>query len=265
MERIIRASTKGGDLVLDPFCGCGTTIAAAQNLNRRWIGIDITARAIDIIVDRLHRDHPSVDGTYRVEQYPYSGPDARRLANENKFHFQRWALERLGVDPSDIKPGADRGIDGKLYFADGDSGRTKRVVLSVKAGHHVGPDAVRDLRGVLDRDNFQIGVLVTVGKLTTATATELASGRRHYETTDGRRFLRLQHLTVDDIFAGGSVAFPGADQTKFNRSPRTTEAHPETLELDFDETISAEALLPSVKRKMAKAPLRHKRRKSKAG
>ncbi|HLG57933.1 MAG TPA: DNA methyltransferase [Vicinamibacterales bacterium] len=166
MERIIRTSSKEGDVVLDPFCGCGTTVAAAQRLGRRWIGIDITARAIDIIVERLRREHPGIEKTYRIEQYPYTVQDALRLGKENKFHFQRWALERLGVDPSQIKPGADKGIDGRLFFSDGRSGRTKRVVFSVKAGQRVGAQDVRDLRGVLDRDGFEIGVLVTIEPLT---------------------------------------------------------------------------------------------------
>lgn len=264
LERIVRASSSEGDLVLDPFCGCGTTVAVAQRLERRWLGIDITARAIDIIVDRLRRDYPGIEGTYRVEQYPYSATDARRLANEenSKFHFQRWALERLGVDPSDIKPGADRGIDGKLYFADGHSGRTKRIVLSVKAGQRVGPETVRELRGVLDRDGFEIGALVTVGKLTPATAIEMASGRRHYETTDGRRFLRLQHLTIDDIFAGRTVEYPGADKLKFRRRPIVvTEPHPEPLELDFEESTPAKIIVRPKKAKMAKARLTAKPKK----
>lgn len=119
LRRIILASTREGDLVLDPFCGCGTTIAAALRLERRWIGIDITARAIDIIIDRLRRNFPEQADSYVLAQYPYSAPDALRLAKEDKFHFQRWALEKLGVKTSDIKPGADRGIDGKLYFLTG--------------------------------------------------------------------------------------------------------------------------------------------------
>lgn len=162
LQRIILSSSNEGDVVFDPFCGCGTTIAASLRLRRQWIGIDITARAIDTIIDRLRRDFPDLsDESYRVEQYPYSVPDAVRLAQENPFHFQRWALEKLGVNPSDIKPGADRGIDGVLYFAEVGAGRTKRVVLSVKGGQRVTPRDVRELRGVLDRDGFQIGVLVS--------------------------------------------------------------------------------------------------------
>jgi site-specific DNA-methyltransferase (adenine-specific) len=254
LERIISASTNEGDIVFDPFCGCGTTIAAAQALNREWIGIDITARAIDIIIDRLRRDFPHItDSSYRVEQYPYSAPDARRLAEENKFHFQRWALEKLGVNPADIKPGADRGIDGVLYFADGSAGRTKRVVLSVKGGQRVTPRDVRELRGVLDRDGFQIGVLVSAVQPSDAALADIASGVRHFEASDGRRYPRLQSLTVDDIFGGRGVEYPDAGRHRTGIVPgEIVEPPPETMPLDFDADPLSET---KRKKKPAKATM----------
>jgi hypothetical protein len=252
MDRIIRASSNEGDSVLDPFCGCGTTIAAAQRLHRRWIGIDITARAIDIIVDRLRQDHgPSIDATYEIHQYPHSVPDAKRLAKDNPFHFQRWALEKLGVKPSDIKPGAARGIDGKLCFADGESGRTKRVVLSVKGGQHVRPRDVRELRGVLDRNAFDIGVLVSAEKPSKEALTDLASGRKDYETLDGRRYPRLQSLTVADIFAGKGVVFPGADELRRTIAPPASGDQFEALRFDF-EAVPKRSKLPVKVAKSAK-------------
>jgi DNA modification methylase len=253
LERIIATSSNEGDVVLDPFCGCGTTIAAAEHLKRSWIGIDITARAIDIIISRLHRDFPAQkQDSYKVEQYPYSVPDAMRLADENKFHFQRWALEKLGVNPSDIKPGADKGIDGVLYFADGGSGRTKRVVLSVKAGGHVPPRDVRELRGVLDRDGFQIGVLVTAKVPSEAARADLATGVRYYTTVDGRRFRRLQALTVEDIFAGRGVEFPESNRQRTSILPGATpETLPELLRLDFEaEPVTLDMVKTRRKRPM---------------
>lgn len=235
MERIIRVSSNEGDVVLDPFCGCGTTIAAAQRLQRRWTGIDITARAIDIIVERLRREHPGIESTYKIEQYPYSVTDALRLGKDNKFHFQRWALERLGVDPSQIKPGADKGIDGRLFFSDGASGRTKRVVFSVKAGQRVGAQDVRDLRGVLDRDGFEIGILVTIEALTPAAQTDMASGRRFYEASDGHRYRRLQHITVAEMFKGKRADYPGAKDATRASQALMQAAHEATLPLDFNK------------------------------
>lgn len=266
MRRIIAASSREGDVVLDPFCGCGTTISAAQQLNRQWIGIDITARAIDIIIDRLRRDFPDVEGSYRVEQYPCSVQDAYRLADDDKFHFQRWALEKLGVDPSDIKPGADRGIDGKLYFADGTSGRTKRVVLSVKGGQRVTPRDVRELRGVLDRDGFQIGVLVSAVKPTDAALADLASGIRHYETIDKRRYPRLQSLTVEDIFDGRRVEYPEADKHRVGILPGAVpEVSGETPWLDFEAEPQTMSRVGKAKTAKAALPTHPKTAQPKGG
>jgi site-specific DNA-methyltransferase (adenine-specific) len=254
MRRLILAATDEGDTVLDPFCGCGTTISAAQRLHRNWIGIDITARAIDIIIDRLRRDFPEQADAYKVEQYPYSVPDALRLAEEDKFHFQRWALEKLGVKPSDIKPGADRGIDGVLYFGDDDYGRTKRVVLSVKGGQRVAPRDVRELRGVLDRDGFEIGVLVSAVEPSDAALADMASGVRHYETRDGRRFARLQSLTVEDIFRGRRVEYPDAARQRLGVLPgEVIEPIGETLPLNFD--AAPQTIAQVGKAKPAKASL----------
>ena len=236
LERIILASSDEGQVVLDPFCGCGTTIAAAQQLNRTWIGIDITARAIDIIIQRLRRDFPAMpEDSYKVQQYPYSAIDAHRLAEQDKFHFQRWALEKLGVNPSDIKPGADKGIDGVLYFSDGEAGRTKRVVLSVKGGQRVTPRDIRELRGVLDRDGFQIGVMVSAVPPSDLAIDDLASGVRHYETKDGWLDPRLQNLTVEDIFSGKGVDYPDAAKHRITTIPgELPEPMSETPRLDFE-------------------------------
>jgi site-specific DNA-methyltransferase (adenine-specific) len=243
LARIVHSSCPDDGVVLDPFCGCGTTISVAQNLHRSWVGVDITARAIDVIVGRLDRDHGSeIKGTYQVLQYPYSVPDALRLARDNKFHFQRWALERLGVDPSNIRPGADKGIDGKLYFSDGTAGRTKRVVLSVKGGQHVGPSMIRDLRGVLDRDGFEIGVLVTAQRPTALAIAELESGRRYFEASNGKRYRRLQYLSVEDIFAGKRVDFPGSSELIIRTQKLLEEALASTPALNFEVEPRAAAV-----------------------
>jgi len=164
LERIIKASSNEGDIVLDPFCGCGTAIAVAQKLKRRWIGIDITHLAVNLIKKRL-RDHfgEAVQSTYEVVGEPVSLSDAAELAKQDPFQFQSWALGLVGARvATSAKKGADRGIDGRLYFHDDRSGKSKQVIFSVKAGENVNVTHIRDLRGVLDREKAEIGVLISM-------------------------------------------------------------------------------------------------------
>jgi len=149
LERIINASSNEGGLVLDPFCGCGTAIAVAQRLNRRWIGIDITHLAIGLIKKRLSDAFGEpVRQTYDVIGEPVDLKGAEALAKEDPYQFQWWALSLVGARPLEKKKGADQGIDGRLYFHDEKGGKTKQIILSVKAGH-VQAAYVRDLRGVI--------------------------------------------------------------------------------------------------------------------
>jgi site-specific DNA-methyltransferase (adenine-specific) len=153
LERIIKASSNEGDVILDPFCGCGTAIAAAQKLNRCWIGIDITHLAISLIKNRLKTAFgDGIEKTYSVIGEPVSLPDAEALARQDPYQFQWWALGLVEARPVEQKKGADRGIDGRLYFHD-DAKReqTKQIIFSVKSGG-VSVRDVRDLRGVIDRE-----------------------------------------------------------------------------------------------------------------
>src|SRR5439155_345180 len=135
LERIIRASSNEGDTVLDPFCGCGTAVVVAQRFDRRWIGIDITHLAVTLVKHRL-RDAfgEEVAKAYRVVGEPTSLPDARELAASDPYQFQWWALGQAGARPTEQKKGADKGIDGRLYFHDEAAGKTKQIIFSVKAG-----------------------------------------------------------------------------------------------------------------------------------
>jgi DNA modification methylase len=144
LERIIGASSDEGDTVLDPFCGCGTTVAVAERLKRNWIGIDITQAAIVVIKERLKsRFHDKVD--YHVIGEPTTVPDADALAKQDPYQFQWWALGLVGARPVEKKKGADKGIDGKLFFHDDPNGDTKQIIISVKAGEHITSAFVRDL------------------------------------------------------------------------------------------------------------------------
>jgi hypothetical protein len=194
LERIITASPNEGDTVLDPFCGCGTAIAVAQKMNRRWIGIDITHLAVNLIKHRL-RDQfgPEVDSTYDIVGEPVSVKDANELAKADPFQFQSWALGLVGARPAVNKKGADRGIDGRIYFHDDKSGKSKQIILSVKAGENVNVAHVRDLRGVLDREKAEIGVLISMQAPTKPMLKEAADTGfylHHHQSTECFRVCR---------------------------------------------------------------------------
>ena len=182
LERIIKASSNEGDVILDPFCGCGTAITVAQRLKRRWIGIDITHLAITLIKHRL-LDAYGAQAIYQVIGEPEALPDAATLAAQDPYQFQWWALGLVGARPVEQKKGADQGIDGRIYFHDeGKNGKTKQIILSVKAGH-LTPSYVRDLRGVVEREKAQIGVLISLHEPTQPMRTEAAKARRSETTT----------------------------------------------------------------------------------
>ena len=217
MHRVITASSKEGDLVLDPFCGCGTTIAAAQKLNRSWIGIDITSLAISLIRHRL-ADTFGGAATYEVVGEPVSLPDAIKLAKDDPYQFQWWALGLVGARPVEEKKGADKGIDGRIYFHEGDNRETKQMVFSVKAGR-LHATYVRDLRGVIDREKAAIGVLLALDEPTKAMRTEAASAG--FYTSPWGKHQRLQILTIEDLLTGHSIDRPPVQASvTFKRAPK---------------------------------------------
>jgi len=223
LERIIQASSNEGDVVLDPFCGCGTAIAAAQHLARRWIGIDITHVATALIKSRLLTGFGlEARKDYEVIGEPVDLASAEQLANENPYQFQWWAVSLVGISRGpDQKKGADKGIDGRLYFHDEhDAAKTtKQVIFSVKAGK-TGPDHVRDLRGVVDREKAAIGVLITMQEPTQPMRTEAASAG-FYKSFGGAQFPKLQIITVGELLNGGRVEMPGWHESRtFKRAPK---------------------------------------------
>ena len=220
LERILSASSNEGDVVLDPFCGCGTTIAAAQKLGRRWIGIDVTNLAITLIRHRLKDTYgDDIEQTYQVIGEPVSVPDAEALAAADPYQFQWWALGLVGARPAEGKKGADQGIDGRIYFHDGDTGKTKQIVISVKAGKLHAP-YVRDLRGVVAREQAALGVLLTLNAPTKAMRTEAASAG-FYASPWGQH-PRVQILTVGELLAGKKLDAPPPRQTSrtYKRAPK---------------------------------------------
>ena len=218
--------------MLDPFCGCGTTIAAAQKLNRRWIGIDITTLAVSLIRYRLN-DIFGCTAEYEVIGEPVSLPDARQLAHDDPYQFQWWALGLVGARPVDGKKGADKGIDGRIFFHDGDVAKTKQIILSVKAGH-VTVSQLRDLRGVVEREKAEIGVLLCMDDPTAPMRKECASAG-FYKSPWGRH-ARLQILTVEDLLTGKTIDRPPAQTSvTFKRAPKAQPKVRETSPMPFGE------------------------------
>ena len=220
LTRILSASSNEGDVVLDPFCGCGTTIAAAQALGRQWIGIDVTNLAITLIRHRLKDAYgDDIEQTYQVIGEPVSVPDAEALAASDPYQFQWWALGLVGARPAEGKKGADQGIDGRIYFHDGDTAKTKQIVISVKAGKLHAP-YVRDLRGVVEREQAALGVLLTLNAPTKAMRTEAASAG-FYASPWGQH-PRVQILTVGELLAGKRLDAPPPRQTSltYKRAPK---------------------------------------------
>lgn len=223
LERIIKACSNEGDLVLDPFCGCGTTVAVAQRLNRKWIGIDITHLAINLMKHRL-QDSFGDQAKYEVVGEPVSLNGAQELAKQDPYQFQWWALGLVGARPTDEKKGADAGIDGRIYFHDDATGKTKQVIISVKAGKpHL--SYMRDLRGVVDRENAEIGVLITMHEPTQPMRAEAASGGFYQSQGWGRSYPKLQILTIEELLDGKGIDMPPISQVSqtYKRAPKQKE------------------------------------------
>lgn len=228
LDRIIEVSSNPGDVVLDPFCGCGTAVASAQRMGRRWIGIDITALATGLIRKRLRDVHGS-DARYQMVGAPETASEAAHLAKHDPHAFQDWVVDRLNGRRG--AKGADRGVDGVIDFRNARGDQRHRVIISVKAGR-VQVSHLRDLSGVVTRESAAIGVLVSLEAPTRAMREEAASGG--FFQSDWRRHPRLQLLTIADIFAGRQIDYPavtGGDATfkQASRPKRGARAEPTDL------------------------------------
>jgi len=259
LERIINASSNPGDVVLDPFCGCGTTIAAAQALGRPWIGIDITHLAITLIKQRLKdsfgieqavRATPLGKGetpiaaeasaeyggaakrSFHVVGEPTSAPDAAALAASDPYQFQWWALGLVGARPVEQKKGADKGIDGRIIFQGDKPGSFESVILSVKAGK-TGSAHVRDLKGVLEREKAAIGVLISMQEPTSSMRTEAVTAGFYESALWGKKYPKIQLFTVEELLTGKKVEMPPMRQVgaTFKKAPKVRKQKDEQQEL----------------------------------
>jgi len=235
LERILAVSSNPGDVVLDPFAGCGTTVAAAQKLGRRWIGIDITHLAIALLKYRL-KDQFGELARYTVIGEPEDLGAARQLAGDDRYQFQWWALSLIAAKPlggeagsKTGKKGADRGIDGVITFLDADS--AGRVLVQVKSGHVKSGD-IRDLVGTVEREKAAIGVFVTLEEPSREMRTEAVSAGVYRSPGWGKDYPRIQILTIAELLHGAAVKMPPQHGT-FKQAPKTatSDAAQGTLEL----------------------------------
>jgi site-specific DNA-methyltransferase (adenine-specific) len=199
LERIIQSSSNEGDIILDPFCGCGTAVVAAQRLNRRWIGIDITHLAIGLMKWRLKNMSPIP--SFEVVGEPRDLAGAIELAKQDKYQFQWWAVSVIGGQPyGDKKKGADTGIDGYLYYMD-EKDKIKKAIVSVKGGKNANVSMIRDLGHVIDREKADIGVFIMLEKPTRPMLEEAAM-KGFYHSPLGKDYPRIQILTIEEVLQG---------------------------------------------------------------
>jgi site-specific DNA-methyltransferase (adenine-specific) len=219
LERIIAASSNPGDVVLDPFCGCGTTVHAAEKLGRQWIGIDVTHLAIGLIKRRLTEAFAGIE--FQIHGVPTDLGGARALAEADKHEFEKWAISLIpNAQPwKGGKKGADRGIDGVLYV-DGPDKKTERCIISVKGGANVGVAMVRDLVGTMERETAPMGLFLTLTDPTKPMVTEAAAAG--FWDTDWGQIPRLQIVTVEQLLTSPAppVRIPMARSDTYKKAAR---------------------------------------------
>jgi site-specific DNA-methyltransferase (adenine-specific) len=229
LERIIQASSNEGDVVLDPFCGCGTAIAAAQKLNRRWIGIDVTHLSISLMKYRL-KDSYNLDEKkdYDVIGEPEDLESAHALARSDRYQFQWWALSLIKAKPlggdggKEGKKGSDKGIDGVLNFVD-EKNTLQRVLVQVKSGH-VNSALIRDLHGAVEREKAAMGVFITLEPPTSDMVTEAVSAGWFTSKVWQKDYPRIQILTIEELLAGKGIDMPPSAYGTFKQAEKVKKA-----------------------------------------
>lgn len=257
LERIIATSSNPGDVVLDPFCGCGTTIDAAEKLGRKWVGIDVTPVAMTTIKKRLIDTYESTkkvrflrasdaearagepkssekELVVRIIGEPVTPADAAKLAEDDKWAFEWWAVGLVGARGTKERKGADQGVDGQILFCDDPrSGKTEQIILQVKGGK-TGSKDVRDLIGVLTREKAAIGVLISVQEPTEPMKIEATSAGFYEHKINKLKYPRIQLRTVKELMEGKDIERPvnmALDET-FKKAPASKKKNAEQTELD---------------------------------
>jgi site-specific DNA-methyltransferase (adenine-specific) len=233
LDRIIQASSNPGDIVCDPFCGCGTAIASAQKLGRKWIGIDITHLSIALQKYRLEAMFPGIK--FKVIGEPKDIGAAHQLASEDRYQFQWWSLSLIRARPlggeagsREGKKGSDKGIDGVIAFIDDNTGKAKRALVQVKSGH-VNASHIRDLKGTLQRENAAIGIFITLENPSRDMTTEAVSAGFYHSPGWNKDYPRIQILTIDELLHNADVKMPPQFGT-FKQAQRVQQAEAEQAE-----------------------------------
>jgi site-specific DNA-methyltransferase (adenine-specific) len=240
MERIIKATTNPGDLVLDAYCGCGTTVAVAETLKRRWIGMDITYQSISTILRRLEKEFPGqkIADSVILDGIPRDIASACALANKKddrlRKEFEKWAVLTYTQNRAVIneKKGADAGIDGAAYFWRTKT-ETDKVVFQVKSGHVQRGDIAK-LKGDMEREKAAIGILLTLEAPTSTMKQEAKAAGTYSDSFTGRKCDRVQIVSIAEMLDGRHLDLPltaeslktpppvegAADQGEFKLQPQ---------------------------------------------
>lgn len=236
LERIIENSSNPGDVVLDPFCGCGTAIAAAHKLGRSWVGIDVTHLSIALMKYRLK--DMFLDAEFEVIGEPKDVGAARQLAQDDRYQFQWWAQSLVRAKPLGAKSGgktgkkgSDKGIDGVINFIDDRGSKPKRILVQVKSGKVKSGD-IRDLRGTVEREEAAMGVFITLEEPSRDMRTEAVSAGFYHSPGWGQDFPRIQIHTIGELLRGAGVKMPPQHGT-FKQAQRARTQEPDHLRLDL--------------------------------
>jgi site-specific DNA-methyltransferase (adenine-specific) len=236
LERIIHASSNPGDIVMDPFCGCGTAVVAAQKLGRRWLGIDITPIATSLVQKRLFDafeardsrllspdDAPAQARAFRFEGLPTDEAGARAMFEADAKKFEMWAVGLIPAIPQE-KKGADGGIDGVAYFDVGAKDFAKAVV-QVKGGRNIGAAGVQQLRGAMQKNAAALGFYVSLETPTRPMLAEALAAGFYRPAHVGRQVPSLQIRTVAELLAGRDFDFPvTGGNTSFKQAAAIAQA-----------------------------------------
>ena len=240
LERIIQASSNEGDVILDPFCGCGTAIVASQKLNRRWIGIDVTHLAISLMKYRLKDSFNLVEKKdYAVIGEPESIDGARQLAKDDRYQFQWWAASLIQAKPlggegasKQGKKGSDKGIDGVINFVD-EMDKTQQVLVQVKSGHVSSRD-IRDLRGVLEREGAPMGIFITLERPSKDMIEEAVTAGYYHSNLWNKDFPKIQIVTIDELLKNPRVDLPPRVHTQtFKQAEKIKKKEGSQSKFDF--------------------------------
>ena len=240
LERIIQASSNEGDVVLDAFCGCGTAIAVAQRLNRRWIGVDITHLAIALLKYRL-ADAFGDDAKYEIIGEPQDSESAKALAVQDRYQFQWWALSLIRARPyQGKKKGADEGVDGVIYYQDVDPDKPKKmlarkIVVQVKSGK-VSVKDIRELKSVVETQDAVIGVFITLNPPTQPMVKEAATaGRFQWLHVNHTTYPKIQIRTIEELLAGHGIEYPQTLIDVTFRRAEQTARQSQQLEIEVNQ------------------------------